>query len=172
METEHKAYWRCSVRVSRIALAVCKRLAAREGWELADLARTLICLGAAFSFLGLNQAEFEARYRKRILLRRMMSELGSFLGEPVRRPYASSNLGGSEVVTLRLPQGLSEIIATYARMSRCSVNHVLAALMQGGLIIYSKSENKLLQTNRSLTELTEASGKVGERNDLHDQSSE
>ena len=171
METEHRAYWRCSVRVSRIALAVCKRLAAREGWELADLARTLICLGAAFSFLGLNQAEFEARYRKRILLHRMMRELGSFLGKPVRRPYASSSLGGSEVVTLRLPQGLSEIIATYARMSRCSVNHVLATFMEGALIIYSKSENTVLQAIRSLTESTETFGKA-ERNDIDSQCTE
>jgi len=169
LETEHKAYWRCSIRVSRIALTVCKHVAEREGWELADLVRTLICLGAAFSFLGLKQTEFEARYRKRILLRRMMSELGSFLGKPVRRPYASSRTGGNEVVTLRLPQGLSEIITTYARMSGCSLNHVLAALMQGGLVIYSKSKDKLLQMSRSLTELTE---KAEERNDFHGQSSE
>lgn len=145
------AYWRCSLRVSRLIMAYCKSVAAREGWETADLARTLICLGAAFSFLALKETEAKERLSKRIILHRMLGGLDSFLGRPGRRPYASARTGGTELITVRLPQGLSRIISTYANTKGSSMNNVLGMFLEHGLIIYLKGENAMLETVRSLT---------------------
>lgn len=146
------AYWRCSLRLSRFTVAYCGQLAIRDGWEVADLARTLICIGAVVSFLSLKKGETVERFKKRAMLRRTLGALDSVLGHPIRRPYAYAGIGQSELLTVRLPPGLSRTIRDYVNASSMSMNHVLGVFLQHGLIIYMKGENSLLDTIRSLAQ--------------------
>jgi len=148
-ESEHP-YRRCSIRVSRVTAMHCRRLAGREGWETADLARVLICLGAAFSFLALDIPEAGERFKTLANLGRAVRALDNALGKPARRPYASTGLGGGELMTLRLPQGLSNIVTAYATRSGRSVSRVLGMFLDRGLVIYLKGKNALLNAIRSL----------------------
>lgn len=153
MPNEYKsAYARRSVRVSRLVTEHCRYIAGLEGWEAADLLRTLICMGAAFSFLTLKKEEFRERHKERVMLSRMLGQLNPILGGRSRRPYALPRAGASGLITLRLPQGLSEIITRYAQTSGSSPNHMLSRFLEWGLIIYLKGENTLLKTMSSLTQ--------------------
>jgi len=148
-ESEHP-YHRCSIRVSRLTLLHCRRLAEREGWETADLARVLICLGGAFSFLALDIPNIGERFKSLANIGRAVAALDATLGKPARRPYASTGLGGGELLTLRLPQGFSNIVTAYATRSGRSVSQVLGMFLDRGLVIYLKGENALLEAIRSL----------------------
>jgi hypothetical protein len=128
----------------------CRRLAEREGWEIADLARVLICLGGAFSFLALHIPDAGEGFKTLATLGRAVGALDDALGKPGRRPYASTGVGGGELLTLRLPQGLSNIVTAYASRSGRSVSHVLGMFLDRGLVIYLKGENALLDAIRSL----------------------
>ena len=146
------AYWRCSLRLSRFMAAHCRRLAIREGWEIADLARMLICLGAIASFLSLREQETAESFKRRAIMSETVTVLDSVLGRPSRRPHALPGIGESELLTVRLPLGLSRIVAAYANTSGRSVNHALRIFLERGLIMYMKGENNLLETVRSINE--------------------
>lgn len=148
-ESEHQ-YHRCSIRVSRVTATHCRRLAEREGWETADLARVLICVGGAFSFLSLDIPEAGERFKTLANLGRAVRALDVAIGKPARRPYASIGIGGGELLTLRLPQGLSNIVTAYAARSGRSVSQVLGMFLDRGLVIYLKGENALLEAIRFL----------------------
>ena len=151
MSEEYRpAYVRRSVRVSRLAAERCRQIAVLEGWETADLLRTLVCMGAAFAFLRLKKAEFQKRHRRRVMLSRMLGQLNPILGERSRRPHALPRVGGSELITLRLPQGVSKIMAAYAQTCGSSPNNMLSMFLECGIIIYSKGEKSLFETMRSL----------------------
>lgn len=148
-ESEHP-YHRCSIRVSKVTALHCRRLAEREGWEAADLARVLICLGGAFSFLALDIPEAGERFKTLSTLGKAASVVDTAIGKRTQRPYASTGPGGSELLTLRLPQGLSNIVTAYATRSGRSVSQVLGMFLDRGLVIYLKGENALLGAIRSL----------------------
>ncbi|MGB9022894.1 MAG: hypothetical protein WCC94_05605 [Candidatus Bathyarchaeia archaeon] len=151
MSEEYRpAYVRRSVRVSRLAAECCRHIAALEGWETADLLRMLVCMGAAFAFLRLKKAEFQKRYRRRVMLSRMLGQLNPVLGERSRRPHAPPRVGGNELITLRLPQGVSKIMKAYAQTCGSSPNSMLSMFLECGLIIYSRGKKSLLETMRSL----------------------
>ena len=153
MPNEYRsAYVRRSVRVSRLVAERCRHIAALEGWETADLVRTLVCMGAAFAFLRLEKAEFQKRHRRRVMLSRMLGQLNPILGERSRRPHALPRVGGSGLITLRLPQGVSKIMRAYAQTCGSSPNSMLSMFLECGLIIYSRGEKSLLETMRSLTQ--------------------
>jgi hypothetical protein len=59
-------------------------------------------------------------------------------------------VGGSGLITLRLPQGVSKIMTAYAQTCGSSPNSMLSMFLECGLIIYSKGEKSLLETMRSL----------------------
>jgi hypothetical protein len=149
LESEHP-YHRCSIRVSRLTLLHCRRLAEREGWETADLARVLICLGGAFSFLALDIPDAGEGFKTLATLGKAARVVDAAIGKPARRPYASTGQRGSELLALRLPQGLSNIVTAYATRSGRSVSHVLGMFLDRGLVIYLKGENALLDAIRSL----------------------
>jgi len=72
------------------------------------------------------------------------------LSKVAHRPHASPGPGVSDLLALRLPQGLYEIITAYASTSGRSRNEVLVMFLERGLIIYLKGQNILLETIRSL----------------------
>jgi len=153
--SQRDLYWRCSIRVRLLIVAYIERVAVREHWEVSDLARVLICLGASGSFLRLEDPEISDRFKTLANVRSGLNALDATLGTPSHRPQARPSAGRSELVALRLPQGLSRIVTTYARRRGSSRNEVLAMFLEHGLIIYLKAENILLETIHSL--LTETS---------------
>jgi hypothetical protein len=144
-------YWRCSIRVSGLIAVHFERIAIMEHWEVSDLARMLICLGASGSFLRLGDPEASDRFKTLAKGGRMLNALDATLGKPSGRPHAFPGIGRSELLALRLPQGLSRIITTYARTRGSSRNEVLAMFLERGLIIYLKAEKILLETIRSIS---------------------
>jgi len=143
-------YWRCSVRVSALIVQHIKGIALREGWEISDLARVLVCLGASGSFLRLGDPNAADRFKTVASMGPLLGALDVALGKVSHRPYASPGSGVSDLLALRLPLGVCEIITAYATTSARSRNEVLAMFLERGLIIYMKAENILLETIRSL----------------------
>ena len=144
------AYWRCSVRVSVLIIAHLERIAVREHWTLSDLARMLICLGAAGSYLRLGDPEVSDRFKTLARVGGALNAFSATLGETSRRPYTSPGVVRSELVALHLPTGLTSVITAYARTSGRSRNEVLVMFLEPGLIIYLKGEKILQETIQSL----------------------
>jgi hypothetical protein len=147
-QSRRDPYWRCSIRVSSNIAACIERIAITEHWEVSDLARMLMCLGASGSFLRLGDPEASERFKTLAKVGPALDALDATLGKPSRRPYALPGTGRSDLVALRLPRGLSGIITTYARTRGSSRNEVMAMFLERGLIIYLKAENILLKTIR------------------------
>ena len=142
-------------------------MAAREGWQLADLARVLICLGAAFSFLTLEDPETAKRFKTIASVSKMLSMLDAALHTPTRRSRAANGIARTELLALRLPRGLCGINTTYASTRGNARNEVLTWFLERGLIIYMKGENALLHTIRSLTQDRTETEKEDKRNECH-----
>jgi len=121
-------------------------LAAREGWQVADLARVLICLGAAFSFLTLEDPETAERFKTLATLSKMEPMLYVPLGKPSRGHRAANGIARTELLAIRLPHGLSQTITTYASTGGRTRNEVLAIFLERGLILYLKGQKALLET--------------------------
>jgi hypothetical protein len=150
-QSRRDPYWRCSIRVSALIAARIERMAIREHWEAADLARKLICLGASGSFLRLGDPEASERFKALAKTGRTPNALDATLGKASHSPHASPGIGRSELIALRLSRGLEGIITTYARTRGSSRNAMLMMFLQHGLIIYLKAENILLETIRSIS---------------------
>jgi hypothetical protein len=136
-----------------------RRIALRDGWEISDLARALICLGASASFLRLENDEAADRFKMLATLGRSARVLDATVRKVSRRPRASPRLGVSDLLGLRLPQGLLTVITAYAATSGRSRNEAVVMFLERGLIIYLKGQNILLETIRSLKrEQTKAEG--------------
>ena len=148
--TRTPAYWRCSIRVSALIVQHLHWIASREGWQTSDLARALVCLGASGSFLRLGDPDAADRFKTLATVRPLLAALDVALGGTSRRPYAARRPSVSDLLALRLPRGLSEIITAYATKSGRSRNGVLEMFLERGLIIYLKGQNILLETIRSL----------------------
>jgi len=144
-----RAYWRCSIRVSALIVQHLHWIASREGWQASDLARVLVCLGASGSFLRLGDPDTADRFKTLATLGPVFAALDVALGRPSRRPHASPGPGVSDLLALRLPPGLCEIITAYATKSARSRNEVLVMFLERGLIIYLKGQNILLETIRA-----------------------
>ena len=137
-QSSPRGYLRWKIR-ARVRLAYhLKGLARRQGWETADLLRLLILLSAVSRFLTLPRNE---RFQKQVQLHRMTG----------KRAY-SPRVGGSNTVLLsvRLPQGASRLITTYAELTGQSRNELVVGLLELGLLIYLKAENAFLEAIRSL----------------------
>ena len=130
--------------------SACQSIVLREGWQASDLARVLICLGASGSFLRLGDPEAADRFKTLATMTPLPGTLDVALGRARRRPHARSGPGVSDLLALRLPRGLCEIITAYATTSGRSRNEVLVMFLERGLIIYLKGENILLETIRSV----------------------
>ena len=150
-QSRRDPYWRCSIRVSALVAARIERIATREHWEVSDLARMLICLGASGSFLRLGDPEASERFKALTKTGRTLNALDATLGKASHSPHASPGIGRSDLIALRLPRGLEGIITTYARTRGSSRNAMLTMFLQHGLIIYLKAENILLETILSIS---------------------
>ena len=86
-------YWPCSIRVSALIAARIERIAIREHWEVSDLARMLICLGASGSFLRLGDPEASERFKALAKTGRTLNALDAALGKASHSLHASPGIG-------------------------------------------------------------------------------
>ena len=141
------AYLRVTVRIPNPVAVQLRQCAKTFGWQLADLHRTLTCLGAAVIILCHKD---EARQEAATTLMAGMKPLRlsrSFTlnFKPYRRPYAFRHtFRGSTLITLSLPQSLRDLIATHAELARVSRNEVYSKCLQQGFLIYLKAHEKTL----------------------------
>ena len=118
-------------------------VASDGGWELGDLARTLILAGLSFSLLHVAEDELASETRLTYAVR----EFTSMITGTVRRPYQtrSSSRRGSWI-TIRLPEGFLKFLSLYARSTGRSRNRALNLFLKAGLLLYLSSYNKFLRT--------------------------
>ncbi len=153
-------YRRCTFRFNPDLARHLRQLAARKGWQIADLARTLICLGGAINFGALWEPDRLEELKDASALRLVIIRLSTVLKEPVPRPYGPRTLKRgialeSKPVTVHLPESLVRLIQLYASVQDMSRNQACDQLLMHGIILYLKAENALLQTTRSVQEVSE-----------------
>jgi len=143
--------WQGSVRVSRHLLEHCRKRAVEEGWQLAELARMLICLGATARFRSLGEPEASERFKRLATMSKASASLDVAIG---RRPRGRRNepksIARTTLLPIHLPRGFYDLISTYSATTGRSINSVLSGFLETGYIIYMRGQNTLLETIRSL----------------------
>ena len=143
------AYARVTFRIPQPVAVQIRDVASFSGWQLADLQRTLICLGATFFILSYGNEASEqaaATLMGGMKLLRLSSE---FRLAPGRRPYASrSRLYESTFATVSLPESVRDVIAAYADLKHVTRNQLYNKCLQQGLLIYLKAQATALGAAR------------------------
>ena len=132
-----------------LALQV-KEVAKFSGWQLADLQRTLICIGATFFLLSYGNEATEEAATTLMSGMKLLRFSRSFSLAPNRRPYAfRQRLGKSTVTTLGFPESVCDVIAAYAELRHASRNQVYSKCLQQGLLVYLKTQATVLGAARN-----------------------
>jgi len=150
-------YVRWKIRIPRTLGLLCRGLAEREGWQIADLLRALLLLSATTKFLYLPKDE---TFKKLVELSRYS----------VGRAYSISGAGVTVLIDLRLPEGFAKMITAYADRTRRSRNDTVRYFIQAGLIMYLKAETSLINTLPSLNETAPADLSFSQRTQSLDKS--
>ena len=158
MEISGRRTWQGSVRVSALLLEHCKKRAVEEGWQLSELARMLISLGATSYFLRLRHPEASERFKQLATMSEASSAFDMAVG---RRPRGRRNepkqIGETTLLPMHLPRGFYELVSSYSSATGTSRNALLSRFLEAGYIIYMKGQNSLLETILSLKEERRAS---------------
>lgn len=131
-------YSRIVARIPADLEHACRRLAKGEGWELGDLYRCLIVLGACGSYLTLRSPE----PREPMPDGRFPSVLREYLGGLA---YAPKTGRRSKLMTAYLPTGVARSLALYSKLTLKLRSHAYTRLLQAGLLIYIESERRLVE---------------------------
>ena len=138
-----------TVRVRNQLGTQLRELARALGWQLADLQRTLICVGAAFLFLLSSSPDHEVAAGMLLGGLKLLKLSTSFTLNFSERPYAFRIPGRkSTLITLNLPRSLCDTIAAYAGLMKASRNEAYSKCLQQGLLIYLKAQTIILQASR------------------------
>lgn len=149
-------YRAVTIRVAEPFRHLCVQVARDLGWQQADLLRTLVSIGATFSFLAGQDAN-RVKAATDLLggLKLMAPWSGYGRGG---RPYATRLRGrDSELVTISLPRSLCELVGIYAEMHDASRNETYCKLLQRGLIAFAEAQASLLKSFRETEEPPKAS---------------
>lgn len=134
-----------TVRVPSQIVTQCKGIAQNFGWQLADLLRTLICIGATFFFLSVESPDGEeavSTFLGGLKLLKLSRGFGLHFSE---RPYAFRIWGRkSTLVTFSLPRSLCGQVAIYAGLKKASRNQAYYKCLHQGLLIYLKAQTSIL----------------------------
>jgi hypothetical protein len=145
--------WQGSVRVSKLLLEHCRRRAVEEGWQLAELARMLICLGATARFRSLADPESSERFKRLATMSKASASLEVAIGRhPRGRRNEPKGIARTTLFPIHLPRGFHDLISTYSATTGRSINSVLSGFLKTGYIIYMQGQNTFLETIRSLQE--------------------
>jgi len=138
------------VRVPSHRLAQIRMRALEEGWQLSELSRTLICLGANLYFIRLRNPESLQRFKLLVTMHRAYGALDMALGKRRGRRNELRHIGKTTLLPLHLPRGLHNIISTYSGATGISKNALMSRFLDAGFIIYLLGQNALLKTLVSL----------------------
>lgn len=136
---EKTEYVRIVARIPADLEQSCRRLARNEGWELGDLFRSLILLGACGSFLTLRSSKPQDFASDR----RFLSVLKQYLG---RRAYAPRTGKPSRLMTVCSPTRLAHLLAVYSNLTGRLRSHTYARLLRAGLLVYVTSQRELIDS--------------------------
>ena len=136
---ERDEYSRIVARIPAHLDQACRRLAKIEGWELGDLCRNLIVLGACGSYLTLRSSEPQ----KPTSDSHFSSVLKQYLGA---RAYAPRTGRRSRLMTVRLPTGVARSLVLYSKLTSRLRSHVCARFLQAGLLIYLTAKLRLARS--------------------------
>jgi len=136
---EKTKYSRIVARIPADLEQACRHLVRNEGWELGDLYRGLILLGACGSFLTLRSS----KSRELASESSFPSVLKQYLG---RRMYAPRTGKRSRLMTVCLPGRLAHLLVAYSNLSGRLRSHTYARLLRAGLLVYLTSERGLVDS--------------------------
>ena len=119
-----------------------RRIALEDGWELADLIRVLICLGADASFLSLNNPERRRKFENKSYLAKAVRTFDAMLGKPTPRGYSNRQSRDTSVLSIRIPKSFDTNVSRYAADS--SVNATYEFFLVSGLVLHMKGQDALL----------------------------
>jgi len=139
-----------TVRVPEPVTLQVREVAGFSGWQLADLQRTLICMGAVFFLLSSGNETSERAAETLLGGAKLLRLSRSFRRTPGRRrPYAFRlRLSKSSLTTISLPESVCDVIAAYAELKNASRNQVYSRCLQQGLLIYLKAQAIALDATR------------------------
>lgn len=106
--------WSRSIRVSSHRLEYCRKRALEEGWQLSDLARMLICLGATSYFLRLRNPEASERFRRLATMTKASASLDVALGRRRGRRNEPKHIGETTLLPIHLPRGFYDLMSKYS----------------------------------------------------------
>ncbi len=130
-------YSRIAARIPADLDQACRRLVRNEGWELGDLHRSLILLGACGSFLALRSRRSRDSKSSGSFPRIVKEYLGG-------RMYSPRTGQRSRLVTVSLPERLAALLTSYSRLSGRLRSHTYARLLRAGLLVYLTSQGTLV----------------------------
>lgn len=128
-----------------------------DGWQMSDFVRTLVVMGAAANWLGLQSEESAQVLRMKAELSQLSERIGK-LSPSFRhgRPYAPRSARDSEVIALILPHRVAQLIESYVALRGMSKNDLCGSLLTQGLMIYLTGQKNLLQATTPTDRLPSA----------------
>jgi len=133
---EKARYARIVARIPADLERACSRLSKSEGWELGDLYRSLILLGACGSYLTLRSRKPSPPDS------RFSGVLERYLGG---RAYAPRTGRRSKIMTAYLPVGVARSLGLYSKLTSKLPSHVYTRFLRAGLLIYLTCEQRLAE---------------------------
>jgi hypothetical protein len=135
---EKGRYARIVARIPADLERACSRLSKSQGWELGDLYRSLILLGACGSYLTLRPPKPSQRTPDD----RFSGVLERYLGG---RAYTPRTGRRSKIMTAYLPIGVARSLALYSKLTTKLPSHVYTRFLRAGLLIYVRCEQRLAE---------------------------
>ncbi len=140
-------YLRVTIRLPKAVVGQCENLAKEFDWQLADLLRTLICIGATFVFLAAKSPERHESAEKLLGGLELVRLSRSFSLRLSKRDYAFRVRGRqSALLSVSLPKSVCDLVGIYADLKKGSRNQAYHKLLLQGLIAYFKAQASLLET--------------------------
>jgi hypothetical protein len=150
--------WQGSIRVSRHLLEHCRKRALEEGWQLSELARMLICLGATIYFLRLRNPEALENFMRLATLHRAIRALDTTtLGRPRGHRNEPKHVSETTLLPAHLPIGFYELVSAYSFATGTSRNALLSRYLKAGYILYMLGQETWFKTILSLQNERQAS---------------
>ncbi len=135
-----------TVRVPNQAAIQLRDVAQNFGWQLADLLRTLICIGAVFFLLSTESPDRQEAVSRLLGGLKLPKLSRSFSLRISERPYAFRTPGRkSTLITLSLPQSVCDLVAIYAGLMKASRNEAYYKFLMQGLLVYLKAQTSILK---------------------------
>ena len=142
-------YVTVTVRVPERLAGQVKYLAKTSEWQLADLYRTLLSIGASFFFLSYESEQCREAAAALMGGLKLLKVSRSFSLQFSDRPYAWRIPGRkSTLITLNLPRSVRDLISLYASLTKTSRNETYNKCLQQGMLVYLKAQEKIVRASR------------------------